>query len=98
VFRQVNEQIDHLQHRFATVADGRLDIVCECDRIGCSDPLEVAAETYERVRQDPASFFVRPGHEDPSVETVVERGADFLVVRKHAGEPRQIAEDTDPRR
>lgn len=98
VFRQVNEQIDDLQRRFATVADGFLHIVCECDRVVCADPLDVEVETYERVRGDSACFFVGPGHEDLSVENVVETGPGYLVVRKHPGEPQQIAEDTDPRR
>jgi hypothetical protein len=98
VFRQVNEQIDELQRRFSTVMDGALHIVCECDRVLCADPLEVDVEVYERVRRDAACFFVSPGHEDPSVETVVEDGPSYVIVRKRPGEPRQIAEDTDPRR
>jgi hypothetical protein len=98
VFRQVNEQIDDLQRRFAMVADGLLHIVCECDRVLCSDPLAVDVETYERVRRDSACFFVSPGHDDPSVETIAESGAGYVVVRKRPGEPQQIAEDTDPRR
>jgi hypothetical protein len=98
VFRQVNEQIDELQRRFATITDGVLHIVCECDRVVCSDPLEVDIGLYERVRQDSACFFVAQGHEDPSVETVIEAGPTYLVVRKRPGAPRQVAEDTDPRR
>ena len=97
VFRQVNEQIDELQRRFATVMDELLHIVCECDRVTCSEPLDVDIAVYERVRGDSACFFVSPGHEDPAVETVVESGPGYVIVRKRPGEPQQIAEDTDPR-
>jgi hypothetical protein len=97
VFRQVNEQIDDLRRRFATVSDGLLHIVCECDRVACAEPLDVEHAAYERVRGDSACFFVSPGHEDPSVETVVDSGRNYLVVRKRPGEPQEIAERTDPR-
>jgi hypothetical protein len=36
-------------------------------------------------RPDPHRFFVRPGHETPDVETVVEREADWYVVEKPEG-------------
>jgi hypothetical protein len=98
VFRHVNEQIDDLRRRFATVSDGLLHIVCECDRVDCAEPLEVEIQVYERVRQDSACFFVAPGHEDMSVESVVDSGQGFEVVRKAPGEPQEIAERTDPRR
>lgn len=98
MFRHVNEQIDDLRRRFATVSDGLLHIVCECDRVACAEPLEVEVATYERVRADSSCFFVAPGHEDPAVESVVDSGRSFLVVRKRPGEPGEIAERTDPRR
>ena len=98
VFRHVNEQIDDLRRRFATVSDGLLHIVCECDRVDCAEPLDVEIAEYERVRADAACFFVKPGHEDTTVETVVDSGRNFLVVRKRPGEPQRIAEETDPRR
>ncbi len=98
VFREVNERIDSLQHRFATVEHEPLQIVCECDRINCAQRLSVNPDLYEKVRSDSALFFVFPGHDDESVEDVVETGPDYVVVRKRPGEPQQIAEQTDPRR
>jgi hypothetical protein len=97
VFREVNERIEALHHRFELDAGESLHIVCECDRIHCTERLEVPPELYERTRADSARFFVYPGHDDPAVEDVVETGAGFAVVRKHAGEPQQIAAATDPR-
>ena len=97
VFREVNERIETLQHGFAVTERLPLNIVCECDRLDCSERLSVHPKTYEKVRSDAALFFVRPGHEDDSVEEVVDTGGDYLVVRKRPGEPREIAEQTDPR-
>jgi hypothetical protein len=31
------------------------------------------------------------------VEDVVNTGGDYMVVRKHSGDPQEIAEKTDPR-
>jgi len=97
VFREINERIESLQKRFALAEREPLHVVCECDRLDCAERLEVAVETYERVRADSALFIVLPGHEDPEVEEVVDTGRGHLVVRKQAGAPRAVAEATDPR-
>ena len=97
VFREVNERIDSLQHTFAAVEHQPLHIICECDRIDCAEPLTVDPRIYEVTRSDSALFFVYPGHEDDSVEDVVDTGNEYLIVRKHPGEPQEIAEQTDPR-
>jgi hypothetical protein len=97
VFREVNERIESLQHHFALAADEPLRIVCECDKLDCDAPLTVELDVYERVRSDSACFFVAVGHEDSAVEKVVDTGGDYLIVRKDPGQPREIAEETDPR-
>jgi hypothetical protein len=97
VFRQVNEQIEHLQMRYALSEQEPLSLVCECDRLYCAQPLSVDVETYERTREHADRFLVAPGHEDPAVEDILDTGSGFLIVRKHAGEPRDIAAQTDPR-
>src|SRR5437867_1385058 len=71
--------------------DEPLEIVCECDRLDCSERLSVTAEVYERVRSDSSCFFVTAGHEDAAVEEVVDTGGGHLIVRKHLGEPQAIA-------
>lgn len=98
MFREVNERIEGLQRTFALSTDEPLQIVCECDRIDCVTPLHVEVDVYERVRRDSVSFLVATGHEDESVEEVVDSGGDYLVVRKRPGEPQRIAAETDPRR
>lgn len=97
VFREVNERMESLQRSFAIASHQPLHIVCECDRLDCAERLTVQIETYEKIRSDSTLFLVRPGHEDDSVEDVIDTGGDYLVVRKRPGEPEQIAEQTDPR-
>lgn len=97
VFREVNEKIEELEHRFAIAENQSLDIVCECDHIECAEPLSVDLEIYEKVRSEPTLFLLLPGHQDSSVEDVVDAGDNYLIVRKRPGVPREIAEQTDPR-
>ena len=96
VFREVNERIEALHQRFE-LNDEPLQIVCECDRLQCTERLQVSVTAYEETRSDPARFFVTPGHDDPAVESVVESRDGYLVVKKHPGEPEQIAAESDPR-
>jgi hypothetical protein len=97
VFREVNERIESLQRRFALTEDLPLSIVCECDRLDCAEPMSVGVETYEKVRSDPTLFLVCPGHEDETVEDIVDTAGNYLVVRKRPGDPQKVAEQTDPR-
>ncbi len=97
LFREINEQIEELHIRFALKDREPLDVVCECDRADCTKRLEVSVEVYERVRRDPACFFVTPGHEDSSVEDIVDSGGNYVIVRKKPGDPQRVAEETDPR-
>jgi hypothetical protein len=97
VFREVNERIEKLQHRYAITDREPLQIVCECDRLECALVLSVSVDAYERARSDGRCFFVAVGHEDPAVEEIVDSGGDYLVVRKRLGEPARIAEENDPR-
>jgi hypothetical protein len=97
VFREVNERIEELQREFAATAREPLHLVCECDRLDCSVPLDVPIDVYERTRADPARFLVKPGHQDETVEDVFDAESDYLIVRKHAGDPQRVATETDPR-
>jgi len=53
---------------------------------------------YERVRSDSTHFLLRAGHEDPTVEDVIETLDSFVIVEKQGVEVERMAEDTDPRR
>jgi hypothetical protein len=97
LFREVNEQVESLNRAFATTGEDRIDIVCECGDLTCIERLAVPVATYERVRGESTLFFVKPGHQQPEIEDVVEQTGTYNVVRKRSDGARLIAEVTDPR-
>jgi hypothetical protein len=97
LFREVNVRIDDLNRTFSDLGDQTMHVVCECGDLACAAGLVVSLSDYERIRADPALFFVEPGHVEEDVEDVVEDQPGFQVVRKHPGEPERIAVETDPR-
>lgn len=79
LFRDVNKNI----HRASS--DGRHDeahFICECGERGCEEKIPLPIATYEAIRQNPLHFFVRPGHEIPHAEAVIERHDRYLIVEK----------------
>lgn len=95
LFRSVNEQVADLNESF--LVEGTLRIVCECGEQSCLEQIELSPGEYEAIRGDAELFAIKPGHEAPDVETVVERHDGYWVVRKDRGEPERIAHETDPR-
>jgi hypothetical protein len=93
LFREVNENIARLEERHGRTSSEPV-YICECASPDCTEQLVVDAATYHRVReQSPRRFFVRPGHEAPQLERVVERHEGYLVVEK-TGEAGEVAEQT----
>jgi hypothetical protein len=92
LFRKVNEQIEALNEAFTEMSGSdEFQIVCECDRVDCTERLPISASAYHAARADARVFIIAPGHGDPEVETVIERTKDYWVVRKRAGEPAETA-------
>jgi hypothetical protein len=81
LFREVNAHIAELEDRISVVGD-LLPLICECANTGCTTIIEVEHGTFEAVRKNPLRFLVAPGHERPDVETVVGRGATYVIVEK----------------
>jgi len=96
VFREVNERINDLAEQFG-LEQQPLDLVCECGDPTCVERISMSRDAYEELRGDPTHFAVFPGHEEPDVEDVVDRNERYDVVRKHDGDPAEIAQRTDPR-
>ncbi len=98
VFREINEQIEGLNRAMAAISDETMHIVCECPDLICMERIVVPISEYEQVRLEPTLFLVKPGHEKPAVEDVVDQSAPtYRVVRKHPGDAAQVAKETDPR-
>jgi hypothetical protein len=79
LFRDVNERIAEAAQGLHT---SYAEFVCECADPTCDERFTAQLEEYEEVRADGRRFFVMPGHEEPSVERVVEVEHEHRVVQK----------------
>lgn len=96
-FRSLNDSLGADVHaRLSGSGSSVPGFVCECGNADCEDIIQVELSSYEKVRQDPCLFLLRPGHEAPEVEDVVHRDDGYFVVRKH-DEVADIVRETDPR-
>ncbi len=79
-FRDVNDAIARGQ--WPGEQDDPASFRCECARFGCNELIELTPREYAHVRAHPRWFVVRPGHELPDVEKIVERRDAYLVIEK----------------
>jgi hypothetical protein len=94
VFRTINDRIDEGAKQHGV--EQPLPFHCECADDACVKKIELAPTEYDRIASHFARFVVVPGHEEPSVELVVEQHASYLVVEK-IGEARAEIEREHPR-
>jgi hypothetical protein len=94
LFREVNERIAEVNQTFHVA--GRSEFLCECSREECKEPVSISIDEYEGIRRESTRFFVLPGHEDLSVERVIDRNERYVVVEK-VGDAADEAEELDPR-
>lgn len=90
LFREVNERISRIQDDFGQAQ--AFEIVCECGASTCLERIAISHGAYRRLRENPRTFAIVPGHEIPEVEDVVERTDAYDVVEKKEGIPAAIAE------
>jgi hypothetical protein len=95
LFRDVNERIEEIERDFSVA--GESEFVCECDDLDCAKRFAMSLSEYERLRADPTTFAVVPGHQSPDDEDVIEYRDDYYVIRKHSGEPARLAAEDAPR-
>lgn len=80
LFREVNAHIAELEERISIEGEP-LPLICECANTGCITLIKVDQSTFRAVRKNPLRFLVASGHERDG-ETVVGRGAGYLIVEK----------------
>jgi hypothetical protein len=99
LFREVNERVAEVATNFIEVEtrSDPVEFTCECGRAECTEPLAMTVVEYEGVRARPTRFAVVPGHEQPEIETVVERHPSYFVVEKRDEDAQEIARETDRR-
>ena len=88
-FRDANDRLE--QGARELVADGDESLVpflCECSKLDCTRVLLATLGEYQAVRSHGARGLAAPGHEDPSIERVVDKNDRFTTTEKfgRAGE------------
>jgi hypothetical protein len=96
LFREVNERVKTINEAFSDIL-GDAEFVCECGRESCTERISLPLGDYERVRQMPTWFFVKPGHQIRDVEQTVESHDGWIVVKKAEPEAAEMARELDPR-
>jgi hypothetical protein len=81
-FKEHNERRARLEEAGGCPEEEPVPFACECDDPTCARAVELPLGEYERVVRPPDRFVVLPGHEDPTVEQVVEEHETFVVVSK----------------
>jgi hypothetical protein len=89
LFRTVNERLDDLSSPWSKT----IDYLCECSDASCAEIVSLTTTEYERARSRATLFVVRPGHERPEIEKVVEESDGFKIVEKVVAVEEVIKED-----
>jgi hypothetical protein len=90
LFRDVNEQIKGVLHMTY------IDFLCECADMECTEIIRLKPAEYETVRTHPERFPIKPGHDVPELERVVEEHDRYVVVEKVEAAA-EAARKLDPR-
>jgi len=99
LFREMNERVAEVAMNFIEVEtrSDPVEFTCECGRVDCAEPMAMTVVEYQAVRAVPTRFAVVPAHEQPEIETIVERHTGYLVVEKRDEDAQEVARETDPR-
>ena len=97
LLREVNDRIEEVGEHLRVRPDhDRLDFRCECGQAECDAFVSLTVVEYQHVRSDNDRFAVLPGHENPAIERVVERGEQYLIVDKLPDAERYVGADGKP--
>ena len=92
----MNERIEAMHE--AMESDARdAEFLCECGDASCTEHIRMSLDEYEAVRADQTTFAIVPGHDESSVEEIIEHHDAYDVVRKFPGTPAEIAANESPR-
>jgi hypothetical protein len=80
--RRLEERVDEIRTETGAPDSEPVRFFCECSDLQCRGRIALTPERFERIHRDPALFILLPGHENASIETVVDTWGDHVVVRK----------------
>ena len=81
-YRGINERIRRYEEQEEDDHGEPMTFLCECAEGACIEQIHIDLEDYGRVRRDARRFVIAPEHDEPEIEWVVDRHADYWVVEK----------------
>jgi hypothetical protein len=91
LFREVNERLREV----LDASTGPTEFLCECSNEDCIETVPLEPVEYERIRANPNSFLVAPGHELIEIERVTWQSDRYFLVEKTVATDYVVR--TDPR-
>jgi hypothetical protein len=95
-FREANEKLERFAEAIVNEEEQPIPFLCECTDAGCTTVVLMTMPEYEHVRAKGNRGFNVPGHEDPTVERVTERGDGYVITEKF-GRAGEVSEELNPR-
>jgi hypothetical protein len=96
-WRELNAELERGLSAIDRDADERAAFVCECGRPDCTEIVKLPLDAYQRAHEKDEHFVIRPGHEFPDVERVIEEAEGYFVVEKrHIGRVPEIVDREEP--
>jgi hypothetical protein len=96
LFREVNERVAEVATRYEVeTLTQAVDFTCDCGRIDCSETMMMTIVEYEAIRARSTHFGVVPQHEQPEIESVIERHPSYYRTGSRA-RSRSVAEQRQP--
>ena len=96
-FRDANEKIEQTATALIGVEDGDLiPFLCECPQMECTQVALLTLAEYEKVRSGDRQGLAVLGHEDPTVEAVLDQNERFVMTEKF-GRAGELHEQNAPR-
>ena len=96
-FRDANEHIEQKAVELVGVEDEQfVPFLCECPNMDCTEVALLTLKEYENVRSGSRQGLAVLGHEDPTIERVLERNERFVMTEKF-GRAGEVHADNDDR-
>lgn len=85
LFKQLNDEAKEFVLEGKTQnewTNRKLRFYCECSNTDCRERIELTAAEYDGLHTNRKRFVIRPGHDIPEIEHIVDRDAKYMVVEK----------------
>jgi hypothetical protein len=80
IARELNERTRDAEE--PNRSDEQVRFLCECGNEGCTETIALSLDEFEAIRWREHVYVVRPGHENPHAELVVDENERFVLVER----------------